>query len=139
MPSGRNVSSQRKGNIEVFVFHDNNSNGIFDEDDTPTVGQIVHLDGISFISQKDGLIQYKKVPYGVYSLGVPSQNWYAKTASQVDLQNRNLRIDVPLQKTGRITGKIFYNYDDRTSMEVTEKYGGFRFLVKGEDGSLARC
>src|SRR5690606_834020 len=56
------------------------------------------------------------------------------TASQVDLQGRNLRIDVPLQKTGRITGKIFYNYDDRTSMEVTEKYGGLRLLVKGEDG-----
>lgn len=134
LPGGQNVSSQKKGNIEVFVFHDNNSNGVFDEGDTPAVGQIVHLGGISFISQRNGVIQYKKVPYGTYSLRVPSQNWYAKTDSELDLQGRNLRIDVPLQRTGRITGKIFYNYDGRTSMEVTEKYGGLRLLVRGEDG-----
>jgi hypothetical protein len=139
LPSGRNVSSQKKGNIEVFVFHDHNANGVFDEGDSPAVGQIVHLGGISFISQKDGLIQYKKVPYGTYSLRVPSQNWYAKAVSELDLQDRNLRFDVPLQKTGRIIGRIFYKYDGRTSMEVTEKYGGLRLLIKGVDGFTSQA
>lgn len=136
LPSERNISSQKKGNIEVFVFYDHNANGVFDEGDTPATGQIVHLGGISFISQGNGLIQYKKVPYGAYTLRVPSQNWYAKAASGLDLQVRNLRIDVPLQRTGRITGKIFYNYNNRTSMEVSEKYGGLRLLVKGDDGDF---
>ncbi len=139
LPGGRNVSSQKKGNIEVFLFYDNNSNGIFDEGDSPADGQIVHLGGISFKSQRNGLVQYKKVPYGKYSIRISSQNWYAKMAPDLNLQGRNLKIDVPLQKTGRITGKVFYNYNGRTSMEVTEKYGGLRLLVKGVDGFTSQA
>jgi hypothetical protein len=133
LPDGRNVSPQKKGKIEIFMFYDNNTNGVFDEGDLPAEGQIALLGGVSFISQSNGAIEYKKVPYGAYSLRVPSQNWHAKVSPEVILNSRTLKVNVPLQRTGKITGKFYYHYDERTSMEVSEKQGGLRLLISGKN------
>jgi hypothetical protein len=133
LPDGRNVNPQKKGKIEVFMFYDNNTNGIFDEGDLPAEGQIVLLGGVSFISQGNGTIEYKRVPYGSYTLRVLSQNWHAKVSPQVLLNTRNLKINIPLQKTGKITGRFYYYYDERTSMEVSEKHGGLRLKISGKN------
>lgn len=135
LPDGRNVSTQKKGNLTLFLFYDNNTNGVFDEGDTVAESRIATIGGISFISLNNGLIEYKKVPYGEYTLQVPSQDWYAVVPSKINIQNRELTLNVPLQKTGKIVGNLSYNYDERTSMEVSEKHGGLRVWVTGTNGN----
>lgn len=133
LPDGRNVSPQKKGKIELFMFYDNNTSGVFDEGDLPAEGQIALIGGVSFISQSNGAIEYKKVPYGSYPLRVLSQNWHAKISPEVVLNSRDLKVNVPLQRTGKIIGKFYYHYDERTSMEVSEKHGGLRLLISGKN------
>src|SRR5690606_16042043 len=130
LPDGRNVSSEKKGNIELFAFYDNNTNGIYDEGDLPAEGRILSIGEISFITKKDGKAVYRRVPYGEYSLRVPSQNWYAVAPEMLNLDRRDLTIQIPLQRTGKITGAFYYKYDARTSMDVVENYGGLRVLIK---------
>ncbi len=139
LPDGRNVSPQKKGKIEIFMFYDNNTNGVFDEGDLPAEGQIALIGGVSFISQRNGAVEYKKVPYGTYSLRVLSQNWHAKISPEVVLNSRDLKVNVPLQRTGKITGKFYYYYDERTSMEVSEKHGGLRLLISGQNNFTSQA
>lgn len=134
LPAGRKGSTKKSGKLSLFVFYDNNSNGVFDEGDTPAEGRIVMIGGVSFISLANGVVEYKKVPYDEYSLQVPSQEWYAAVPEKINLQSRELTIQIPLQKTGKVTGDLHYNYDNRTSMEFSEKHGGLRIKLLGENG-----
>src|SRR5690606_34847535 len=140
LPDGRNVSSEKKGTIELFTFYDNNTNGVYDDGDVPAEGRIVSIGEISFITKKDGKVLYRKVPYGNYDLKIPSQNWYAISPNTLNLDNRDLTIQIPLQRTGKITGSFYYKYDARTSMDVVENYGGLREIGRAscrERGKIA--
>src|SRR5690606_38652671 len=134
LPDGRSVSSEKKGTIELFAFYDNNTNGIYDDGDAHAEGRIITIGETSFITKKDGKAVYRRVPYGEYQLKVPSQNWYAIAPKAIRLEARDLTIQIPLQRTGKITGAFYYKYDARTSMDVVENYGGLRVLIKGANG-----
>lgn len=135
LPNSTKGATQKKGNINLFLFYDNNANGVFDEGDIAAEGRIVMIGGMSFITQSDGSIRYKKVPYGQYALGFPSQNWYADAPTQLSVQNQDLTLNIPLKKTSKIVGSLYYNYDQQTSEEVFEKHGGLRLMLKDKKGS----
>lgn len=117
------------------MFYDNNANGIFDDGDTPAQNRIVTIGDISFISNSKGLVEYKKVPYQDYSLKMPSQDWFAIIPPSITVQHKQLSLDVPLQRTGKVVGKLFYKYDARTSEEFAEKHGGLRVWATSLDGT----
>lgn len=139
LPDGRNVTSGQKGNISIFTFYDNNANGLFDSGDEPAPERIISIGGITFLSDRDGTVRYKKVPHGEYTLSIPSQEWYAQAPDKIEVRSRELQLNIPLQRTGKITGSFFYNYDSRTSMEIYEKYGGLQVEVTGENGFTGRA
>jgi hypothetical protein len=139
LPDGRNVTSGQRGNISVFVFYDNNANGQFDSGDQAAPERIVTIGGITFVSGRDGTVQYRKVPHGEYSLTIPSQEWYAHAPDKIEVRSRDTQLAIPLQRTGKISGSFFYRYDPRTSMEIYEKYGGLQVEVVGDNGFSARA
>ena len=139
LPDSRNVTSGQKGNISIFVFFDNNANGLFDSGDEPAPERIINIGGITFLSNRDGTVRYRKVPYGEYMLSIPSQEWYAHAPGKMEVRSREVQFNIALQRTGKITGSFFYNYDSRTSMEIYEKYGGLQVEVTGENGFTARA
>lgn len=139
LPDGRNVTSGQKGNISILAFYDNNANGLFDGGDEPAPERIISIGGITFISDRDGTVRYKKVPHGEYTLSIPSQEWYALAPDKIEVRSRELQLNIPLQRTGKISGNFFYNYDPRTSMEIYEKYGGLQVEVVGENGFTGRA
>lgn len=134
LPSSRAETKGKRGDLKLFVFYDNNANGIYDDGDTPAEGRIVNIGGISFISNRQGMVVYKKMPYDEYSLRMPSQDWFAIIPSFVNINERRTSIDVPLQRTGKVTGSLYYNYDARTSEEFAEKYGGLRMWATAANG-----
>lgn len=133
LPDTRNAVSQKTGDIKIFLFFDHNTNGIFDTGDVPAVGRIVTIDNTNLITLQDGTIQYRKVPYGKHALSIPAQNWYADVP-KIDLQSKELKLSVALQETGKIMGSFVYNYDERLSMEVVERYAGLRLFLSGNNG-----
>lgn len=135
LPSSRAEAKGKRGDVKLFMFYDNNANGIYDSGDTPAQDRIVTIGGISFISNSRGIVEYKKVPYEDYSLKVPSQDWYAIIPASITVQQKRISLDVPLQRTGKVEGKLFYKYDPRTSEEFAEKYGGLRVWATTADGA----
>ena len=134
LPSSGAMSGGKKGNLQLFLFYDNNANGIYDAGDTPAQDRIVSIGGVSFISNTKGMVEYKKMPYNEYSLKVPSQDWYAIIPSSITIQNKKTALNVPLQRSGKVVGKLFYKYDARTSEEFAEKHGGLRVWATASNG-----
>lgn len=134
LPSKGQVAVGKKGDLKLFLFYDNNVNGIYDAGDTPAEDRIVSIGGVSFISNRSGVVEYKKMPYNDYSLKAPSQDWYAVIPPSVTIGDKRTALEVPLQRTGKVTGKLYYNYDARMSEEFAEKYGGLRMWATATNG-----
>lgn len=122
---------KKKGDIRLFLFYDVNGNGVFDEADSLASNRLVMIDKVSFMTRKDGTVEYKKVPYGEYVLEVPGQEWMARVEPGLQLQQKELKIVVPLQKTERVRGRIRYEYDERTSIDFTPRLAGVEFTLTG--------
>ena len=134
LPSSGAMSGGKKGNLKLFLFYDNNANGIYDEGDTPAKDRIISIGGVSFISLPNGIVEYKKMPYGDYTIKFPSQDWYAIIPSSINIQDKKSVHEVPLQRTGKVVGKLFYKYDARLSEEFAEKHGGLRVWATATNG-----
>lgn len=134
LPTARQAAVGKKGNLKLFLFYDNNVNGIYDEGDTPAEDRIVTIGGVSFISNRRGEVEYRKLPYNDYSLKIPSQDWYAVAPASVTIAGKRTTLEVALQRTGKVTGKLYYKYDARLSEEFAEKYGGLRMWATATNG-----
>lgn len=134
LPNSESTGQIKKGNMKFFIFYDNNTNGIFDEGDSPAENKILSIGNVSFMTLSNGSIEYKKVPYGEYSLEVPSQEWFAVVPPLINLQSRDFTLNIPLQRTGKITGSFYYNYDKNVSMEITDVYTGLKVFVIDKNG-----
>ena len=134
LPSTGQAAVGKRGDLKLFLYYDNNVNGVYDEGDTPAEGRIVSIGGVSFISNRKGEVEYKKMPYNDYSLKIPLQDWYAVAPAFVTIGERRTTLQIPLQRTGKVTGKLYYNYDARLSEEFAEKYGGLRMWATATDG-----
>lgn len=134
LPASDQEKRGKQGNLNLFLFYDNNLNGVYDEGDTPAEDRIVSIGEVSFISNSKGRVQYKKMPYGQYSLRVPSEDWVAIIPASVQINQKRTTIDVPLQRTGKVSGKLYYQYDARTSEQFDKKYGGLRLWATASNG-----
>ena len=134
LPSKGQAAVGKKGDLKLFLYYDNNVNGIYDTGDTPAEDRIVTIGGVSFISNTKGEVEYRKLPYDNYSLKISSQDWYAVAPASVVIADKRTTLNVPLQRTGKVTGKLYYKYDARLSEEFAEKYGGLRMWATATDG-----
>lgn len=105
LPNGQGGSDQPRGNINIFAFYDQNGNGIFDEGDEVAEDRVIRVNRTSFIADKEGKVQYKKVPFGKYALEVEGVNWYTPIR-EFHHQHTRTQVDVPLQATGILRGKF---------------------------------
>lgn len=135
LPSAGAEKKGKRGDLKLFLFYDNNVNGVYDEGDSPADDRIVSIENVSFITNSKGVIEYKKMPHGNYSLKVPSQDWVAIIPSSINIDQRRTTLDVPLQRTGKVKGKLYYKYDARTSEQFDEKYGGLRIWAHSTKGN----
>ena len=134
LPTTKQAAVGKKGDLKLFLYYDNNVNGVYDEGDTPAEDRIVTIGGVSFISNRRGEVEYRKLPYNDYSLKIPSQDWYAVAPASVTIVSKRTTLEVALQRTGKVTGKLFYKYDARLSEEFAEKYGGLRMWATATNG-----
>lgn len=135
LPTERGNKPGKKGNIRLFLFFDNNANGIYDDGDIPASERIVTIGDVTFVSQSDGSVIYKKVPYGTYDIDIPSSHWYASAPEKINLCTKECLLNIPLQETGKVTGNFEYNYDQRTSEEINDQISGLRVWLIDKDGN----
>jgi len=136
LPDPRQHISGKKGNIAILIYKDNNLNGIFDAGDEPANSGTILVNKIIFIVPANGTIQYNKVPYGDYSLNMPLQNGYQIMPTHIIIDQKTMKINVPMQKSGNVTGRIVINFNENKSLQFNPSLAGISLLIKGKDGMI---
>ncbi len=132
LPQSR-TSNQNKGHVmEVFLFRDINHNQTYEPGiDAVAVNCYVYINGIIFITGFDGCITYKHLPDAFYRISVPPiNNWFAPEKS-IPSFTKNMRLEIPLQRTGVLKGTITYS-SNKYSYEVDVNKTGL--IVKAING-----
>lgn len=125
-----------KCGIELFVFRDYNSNGVFDGGDSIVAGHLVVIENTIFATDDKGMIYYKKLPPGNYKVTLPIQKgWYAADRSIELAPKGQAMINIPLQQTGALVGTITFEYDELLSYAVGKQKGNQTIIATNSQGN----
>jgi hypothetical protein len=127
------TGSGRSHNLEFFVYKDINKNHIFDSADIPLSNQMIKVNDAILITRPDGKAIYKDLPDSTqYEINIPTtQGWY--TPQQSILMRQDERLDIPLQRTGKVNGSLTF-ISDEFSYAVDKRLGGITIMAKGKNG-----
>ncbi|QFG52444.1 hypothetical protein F7R58_02330 [Chryseobacterium sp.] len=124
----------KNGTIRMFTFFDHNNNGTYDPGiDQPANGVKVRINNILFMAAEDGYVKYRKLPFGKYVIKSNENEWYSEI-QEVDLQQKEEFITLPLVKTGVLKGKITYEKTGKFQYEVQEHLAGIPVLFRSTTG-----
>lgn len=135
LPAKRIATDVKDGMLNLFVFYDYNANGIFDEGDKVADNRNVKINETNFITDLEGNIKYKKVPYGNYLITLPGQKWFAQNY-HVNLNTKTTSISIPMQQTGVVRGKIEYELSSKLEYQVSANLVGFTLVFNHESGQV---
>lgn len=131
----KQVSSKKKGRLEIVCFYDENSNDIWDEGEQPASAVTIAVNNEVFSSDMNGKVRYSMLPYGIYSIhGGLKDNWYFKN-HEVSLSSGTTKLTIPLKQTGTLIGNIRYVFDEHLANDVEAKYAGIAVVVTRGDFS----
>lgn len=131
---GLRANANKKSRVKAFVYHDRNSNGVYDVGDEPAKGYPVVIDKKPFVTNDKGEVAYRKVPFGKYEVGQISEKGWFGDADTLKVDKFKSSIQIPLQQAGVVSGRITYKFDSRTSMEIEPKVEGIIFQITSTDG-----
>lgn len=135
------LMSQKKstrGTLEIQVYYDENGNQRLDPGEKIAVDKSVLIGKSLFLTDAEGWITYRKLPYGTHEIQVPLENgWHAPTQIIV-LENKSERQHIGLQRSGMLRGKIELNYDPRMSLAADTDLEGYVITAKNEAGQISQ-
>jgi len=124
----------KAGNLNVFCFYDNNSNGIFDEGDDIATDYGFMVRDILFVTDKKGRASFKKMPYGSYMLFFPMHKGYRGASRAVQMDRKQVVLAVPLQKVGTVRGRLMIDHDPKFSLKAKAHLDGYKIVAQDESG-----
>lgn len=128
----------KKGNLKLKVFYDLNKNGIFDGDDQLATSKSILIKNTLFLTGKEGQIEYKKVPYGPYTVQIPVEDgWYADDL-ELDLLSKKIEIEIPLYKSSTLRGKIAVDFDPIKNLDADLLLEGYSIVARAKSGKTYR-
>lgn len=131
-----NISTKRKSKVSVFVYYDKNANNVYDKGDEPASGFDFIINNIAFLSDDNGEFVYTQVPFGAYEIKpISRRGWFYKGQPLVVTKYKT-KIQIPLQQTGTLSGKIDYEFDKKTTMDMILKYSNIRFRIVNVDNEV---
>lgn len=93
-------------NLKLILFEDLNTNGVRENQERTLPGIFVQVDGIPFVSEEGGWIQYKSVPTGEYTINTIDPTGELAGNHQKIMVESNTEMHIPLFKTIPINGKV---------------------------------
>lgn len=122
------------GTLKIFTFYDLNNNNTYEpEIDKPARGIKVKINNTIFVSGDDGNIKYRKVPYGEYKVKSAENDWYGE-ANKIDLEQKEIFLTLPLEKTSILKGKVVYEKTTKIQYAVQEYLAGIPILFRNTAG-----
>lgn len=128
----------KKGNLQIITFYDHNRNGVFDEGDSLAPGKSILVDNSLFLTDSEGVMLYKKLPYGHYTIQTPvEQGWYAPTQVYLLDQRKNV-LYIPLARSGTLTGQVVFDFDPRLSLSADIDLEGYTITARSHTGQVTQ-
>ncbi|MDM1402734.1 hypothetical protein HX039_01245 [Myroides marinus] len=113
--------------LKVAVFHQDEKNISY-----PASSRIVYINNKSFITNKEGIIEYKKLPIDNYTIQVKNdQQWFANTDKVV--LNSDVTHSIYLKQTTTLSGAIRYEYSENSHM-INRNLSGQRIVAQSTTG-----
>ncbi|MNK36164.1 hypothetical protein D3C87_547070 [compost metagenome] len=123
-----------KSELEVYIYYETDSKDKTITKNLPAVNQLVIIDGKAFRTDNKGIIKYRSLPPGTYSIKpVNTNEWYANTVTTII--NADTKIAIGLNKTATIKGSISYISTDK-SFDITKKKGGLPIIAIDDSGNV---
>ncbi|WP_069660807.1 carboxypeptidase-like regulatory domain-containing protein [Arcticibacter eurypsychrophilus] len=129
---GKNLNT-----LEVFVYKDENQNGQYDGGDSNAMWQLIYISGTAFITNREGVITYKNLKESNYSIAIPTSGQWYSPDQQILLNQKHIRLEIPLSKTATLKGKITYLFND-FSYEIKKAQLGVTIQASDERGRVTK-
>ncbi|GEM_PF-299071 len=135
LPAKKTVTDIKNGNLDLFIYYDYNANGVFDAGDQIADNRVVKINETTFITDLDGKIKYKKVPYGDYVINLPGEKWFSQDYA-IHLNNKTMSLAIPMQQTGIVRGRIVYELTSNLEYQVSASMSGFTLVFTSDNGQI---
>lgn len=113
--------------LKVAVYYQDETNNSY-----PASNRIVYVNNKSFITNKEGIIEYKKLPIDNYTIQVKNdQQWFANTDKVV--LNSDITHSIYLKQTTTLSGAIHYEYSESSYM-INKNLSGQRIVAQSTTG-----
>lgn len=123
-----------KSDLEVYVYYETGDKNKTTAKNLPATNQLVIINGKAFRTDNKGILKYRSLPEGSYTIKpVNTNEWYANTV-KVTI-NAATKIAIGLNKTGSIKGSLSYIATDK-SFDITKKKGGLPIIAIDDNGTI---
>jgi hypothetical protein len=120
--------------LELVYFEDRNGNGYRDENEPYAPGIMVKINDLAAITNAKGMVRFSGEKDQTYSVSiVNNKDWNITQETDVFL-NKNIRLEIPLIKRERLTGKLTY-IPDKYSDDVPSS-AGLRVNAVAQNGKV---
>lgn len=130
----RTATSTGNHKVRFLLFEDDNYNGLRDKDESVLPNEIVKLNDIIAITDKNGKVYYQNVPTGKYKLKVNESTGARLMIDPVLMVNKKVEMEVGLVKKVKVSGKLSEVREpyDELGTDVT----GIMVYAKNENGYI---
>ena len=136
LPSGKIINKKPQGNVKMFIFYDNNYNGVYDQGDAVASNYNLMFGSVSFSTNNKGQAVYKNIPFGDYVIFTPPINNYSAKSKVVNVDSKSVNVQVALQQVSTLNGEIILEYNPAFDLTVNTNLSGYRVLAEASDGVI---
>ena len=127
-------TDRTKSDLEVYVYYENSAKGALAAENSPAANQLIIIDGKAFRTNSQGIIKYRSLPEGEYTIRPMNNNeWHAYTRTVV--LKGDTKVAIGLNKTSTIRGTISYIETER-SYQISKKTAGLSIIAVDETGNV---
>lgn len=117
--------------LKVFVYKEMDGNTGYSQNDEIAVNQLLRINEKIFKTDGQGIVEYKKIPEGAYTIQFNGfTNWYA-TDREVYVEGDG-KIQIGLHKMTTVKGSVNYS-STILSYDINKKLGGLKVLAVNAD------
>lgn len=123
-----------RSELEVYVYYETGNKDKMTAKNLAAANQLVIIDGKAFRTDSKGILKYKSLPPGTYSIKpVNTDEWYANTVTVAI--TADTKVAIGLNKTATIKGSLSYIATDK-SFDITKKKGGLPVIAIDDSGKV---
>ncbi len=122
----------KKSDLEVYVFYDIIQNDLNNQN-KPASNQLVMINDKAFKTNEFGIIEYKKLPSGIYEIRTINSNEWHSPSKKIKI-DKSTKVSIGLSRTCTVKGNIRY-LSTQNSFPINKKVAGHSLVLTDKSGN----